>query len=104
MIPPQNDQFAFKINLVLTEAVANAISHSNCNNQTDLIRISATIDASEFILEVTDCGTGFELPDDIENEPYDESGRGIFIIREIMDKVENISQNKSHTLKMTKFF
>lgn len=97
-----NNMLGFKINLVLTEAIANAILHGHGNCTSNNVIISAEINDKYLTIEVKDCGKGFELPEFISNDPYGESGRGIYIIRQIMDEVKNIYEDNLHILQMKK--
>lgn len=80
------------IAIALTEVVANAIFHGNKRdaNKKVWVRIKITSESVKFT--VRDQGTGFN-PDSLAN-PLDpqnllkDSGRGIFIIRTLMDKVK----------------
>lgn len=80
---------AYHLNLVLTEATANAIKHSKRNDPKDTVRILIHIDAQELNIKVYDHGQGFDLETvplpDFEHPKVD--GMGLFFIRTFMDSV-----------------
>ncbi len=98
------EELAYHLNLVLTEAMANAILHANEENPEKEIHISISIIEQCLSIKVYDEGQGF----DISNLPLpdfrslDEHGRGIYIIRSLMDKVTYRRHNGGHVLEMVK--
>lgn len=100
----END-FGYKLNLALTEAVTNAIAHGNKEDETHTVQITARIEDQVLIIEVEDTGVGFELKEMREEvDVLSDSGRGIYIIKEIMDIVDNRLSDGSHILTMKKHF
>jgi serine/threonine-protein kinase RsbW len=81
------------IGLVVQEALANAIVHGNHCDPEKTVRISVAVNEnSDLLVSVKDSGSGFDpngLPNPIAAEnllaPH---GRGIFLIRQLMDEVE----------------
>jgi serine/threonine-protein kinase RsbW len=75
----------------VTEALANAILYGNRGDPRKSVRVAVAVDASAVEVEVRDEGAGFDpsivpdptLPENIERP----GGRGIFLIRELMDEV-----------------
>jgi serine/threonine-protein kinase RsbW len=98
------EELAYHLNLVLTEAMANAILHANDENPEKEIHISISIAEQCLSIKVYDEGQGF----DISNLPLpdfrslDEHGRGIYIIRSLMDRVTYRRHNGGHVLEMVK--
>ena len=97
------EELAYHINLVLTEAMANAILHAKEPTSTE-VRITMTLIRHKLIIKVYDQGQGFDLrtlapPDGASLE---EHGRGIFIIRTIMDRVIYRKLKDGHVLEMEK--
>ncbi len=93
---------AYQLNLVLTEATTNAIKHSNSDNPKDTVRITIHIYDDELVIKVYDHGQGFDLdavplPNDLQ-----ESGRGLFFIRELMDSVEYRQEQDWNVLEIRK--
>jgi serine/threonine-protein kinase RsbW len=97
---------AHHLNVVLTEGMVNAIKHANAAdpNKDVLIHISAS--DLEICIKVYDSGQGFDLatvPEpNFETDQLGEKGRGIFIIRSLMDSVEYKKTNGGNVLEMKK--
>lgn len=77
---------SFDILLALNEAVGNAIRHGSSGGP---LRISCDVQGASLHLQIEDSGRGFdyrpamaELPD-----PMAASGRGFFLMHELMDEV-----------------
>jgi serine/threonine-protein kinase RsbW len=76
----------------ITEIVNNAILHGNKNDPGKLVTVQLKFDREDVEVRIKDEGKGFK-PDSIPN-PIDESnllnqvGRGIFIVRSLMDSVD----------------
>ena len=80
-----------KIYLSVNEAVNNAIYHGNSNNEEKLVTIDFFNDDTTFQFLISDEGRGFDfasIKDPTEKENiYNESGRGIFIMKKYADQV-----------------
>ena len=82
----------------LSEAVNNAIKHGNKLDETKLILFYFEDSEKEYIFTIIDEGVGFDFenipdpthPDNIEKP----DGRGIFIMKNLADKVEFIDNGK----------
>lgn len=76
----------------VAEALANAILYGNGRDPHKRVRVVMTIDDAAVSIEVSDEGNGFDpdgvadptLPDNIQRA----GGRGVFLIRRLMDEVE----------------
>ena len=81
--------------VALTEALSNAILRGNREDPAKHVRVRAAFDDSELVLEVTDEGAGFDLdrPHDPTSPEHleDEDGRGIFLMKRLMDRVERFT-------------
>ena len=100
------DNLASQINTVLTEALVNAIKHANATDPDKEILVRINISDKELAIRVFDSGLGFDLnkvpgpccnPDALE-----EKGRGLFIIRSLMDSVVYRKSNGGNVLEMKK--
>jgi serine/threonine-protein kinase RsbW len=95
---------AYHLNLILTEAITNAICHANENDPNKQIQIQ--IAASDEILNVKvfDEGDGFDLAELNTTDPQetDECGRGVHIIQRLMDQVSYERTNGRNVLEMIK--
>jgi serine/threonine-protein kinase RsbW len=94
--PPK--QLRLNVPVALTEALSNAILRGNLESSTKHVRIRAAIDAIKLVLEVTDEGGGFDLDDctidpTTPDEILREDGRGLFLMRSLMDRVERFTDN-----------
>lgn len=80
------------IPLACDEAVTNAIIHGNRSDPGKKVNIQIYISSSRFRIRVRDQGDGFdagEVADPRAGENvHRSSGRGIFLMRNIMDKIE----------------
>ncbi len=101
------ETLANHLNVVLTEALVNAIRHANENNPEEIVQIRITISDNEILMQVFDHGRGFDLTqtalDSKKGEDaLDEHGRGLFIIRSLMDSVEYHPTESGNVLEMRK--
>ncbi len=89
------------VTLALIEAVDNAIFHAH-NRRADLpIRVVLSANARRIRVDVGDTGNGIER---LFVEPPPESstrGRGLFLIRSMVDEVESVKKNGTHWMRMT---
>ncbi|HMK90375.1 MAG TPA: ATP-binding protein [Methylocystis sp.] len=98
------DALAYHLNLVLTEAVTNAIQYGSGSHAEGKIRIFLSYENSDLCVRVYDHGAGFDLesvsaPDDAA---LSERGRGLFFIRSLMDTVEYRKTECGNVLEMKK--
>lgn len=99
------EELAYQINLVLTEATSNAILHAESHPDNQLIHINIAIINRNLHIKVFDRGKGFDpkaLPNPDFKNP-DETGRGVYIIQSIMDKVSCKQADGGHVLEMIKY-
>lgn len=88
--PPQDTRV--NIPLACDEAITNAIVHGNESDPNKLVNIQVYISPNRFRMRVRDEGKGFKL-EDVSNPTQGEalmraSGRGVYLMRNIMDSVE----------------
>ena len=96
------------ISVALTEALSNAIICGNRSDAAKSVVATLSLNANLLTLEVTDEGNGFDLSDvmyspDDEDWLDREDGRGLFLMRSLMDQVElqEPSPNRAgHTVRM----
>lgn len=98
------DENFYNIMIAVTEAVNNAINHGNKLDPNKEVIFKAEAEDDKVIIEVKDEGEGFD-PNAVDDclDPGNllkESGRGVFIIRELMDEVNIVSSDKGTTIKM----
>lgn len=105
-LPDDRESFAVNLNLVLTEAMVNAIKHANAADPDKEVLIHISISDEEIDIRVYDNGQGFDL-NSIPNPTFDtdsleDKGRGIFIIRTLMDSVVYRKSDSGNVLEMKK--
>ncbi|ACH39658.1 MULTISPECIES: ATP-binding protein [Citrifermentans] len=95
---------AYHLNLVLTEAMVNAIKHAGPKEPEKLVRIVITLHMDDLTIRVYDDGQGFDINSiPAPNfEELEDRGRGIFLIRTLMDSVCYRKNCKENILEMKK--
>lgn len=86
-------QLTLNIPVALTEAISNAILRGNREDAHKGVHVRATVSHSRLVVDIRDEGRGFDLaaaltdptrPENLERE----DGRGLFLMRKLMDHVE----------------
>ncbi|MBZ4672800.1 ATP-binding protein [Deferribacterales bacterium Es71-Z0220] len=96
---PNQSDVAFYLNLAVTEALSNAVKHGAKQE----ITVKITVENLTINIEIIDKGGKLDKNPLINNpDPYDESGRGLFIISKIVDKMEFIQTEDSTIFTLTK--
>jgi anti-sigma regulatory factor (Ser/Thr protein kinase) len=88
-----NHQSANEISISVVEACTNALEHGNkccvdCN-----VRAVFTMLPDRLVVEVCDCGEGFDFEDYLKHIPdpsniHHQRGRGIYIMQRMMDTLD----------------
>jgi serine/threonine-protein kinase RsbW len=95
-------QLALNVPVALSEALSNAILRGNQEDPGKRVRVRATMDTSRLVLEIADEGVRFDIdantrdatdPDNLERE----DGRGLFLMRALMDQVERFDTGPGTT-------
>lgn len=85
------EEIIFDIHVAFEEALRNAMIHGNKLNPDKKVKVETEITPEELIISVEDEGEGFDvdkLPDPtVEENLLKESGRGVYLIRYLMDEV-----------------
>jgi serine/threonine-protein kinase RsbW len=98
-------QLALNVPVALTEALSNAILRGNRERRDKHVRVRAEVDRERLIVEVVDEGAGFDL-ETSEIDPTSpenilrEDGRGLFLMRRLMDSVEQFD-DRGNVIRMT---
>jgi serine/threonine-protein kinase RsbW len=100
-------QCRFNIPIAITEALSNAILRGNENDRSRHVRLVIALEPQRLVVEVTDEGNGFDLAG-VQQSPDDadwferEDGRGMFLMRSLMDVVESClpEEQRGHTLRL----
>jgi serine/threonine-protein kinase RsbW len=92
--------------VALTEAVSNAILRGNRDDPAKYVHVRAEVRHERLIVEIEDEGTGFDVdeacvdpttPDQIGRE----EGRGLYLMRKLMDTVERVDAPRGSVIRMT---
>jgi serine/threonine-protein kinase RsbW len=83
------------IEIAMTEACANVTKHSGGDDQYEL---RLTVENDLCILRVIDTGRGFDSSSLLVAAPGDESGRGIALMRALVDRVKFESKSETGTV------
>ena len=98
------ETLAYHINLVLTEAMVNAIKYANPKDPEKLVHIVINISDDALVIKVFDKGQGFDI-NTIPSPDFnrlEDRGRGIFLIRSLMDSVSYKKVRSGNMLEMSK--
>ncbi len=95
-------RFNLNFRVGLSEALSNAMLYGNDSDPEKRVRVEVTVRMEEISVRVTDQGVGFDpstvpdptLPDNISKT----GGRGIFLMKSLMDEVRFNEQGNSVTL------
>ena len=92
--------------VVLTEGLVNAIKHASSTAPDKDIHVRINVSNKNLVVRIYDNGVGFDL----ESVPtpcftssgMEEKGRGIFILRSLMDTVKYTKSDSGNVLEMRK--
>ena len=86
--------------------MANAIQYGSSTDAKQSVRVCLSIDDKTLCVKVFDHGQGFDLKavPTLDFADLDERGRGIFLIRSLMDLVEYRKTDNGNVLEMRKKF
>ena len=92
------------MNLVLTEAMVNAIKHANTSDPDKMVHIVINICEDDLTIKVYDFGQGFDINTiPVPNfEELEDRGRGIYMIKSLMDSVSYRKVCDGNVLEMKK--
>jgi serine/threonine-protein kinase RsbW len=97
-----NDRLRLNFRVGLTEALANAMLYGNCRDPRKRVRVLARLSPQQIRVQVTDEGRGFDpsavLDPTLPANRGRSGGRGIFLIRQLMDRVEFNDRGNSITM------
>jgi serine/threonine-protein kinase RsbW len=101
---------ALNVPVALAEALANAILYGNGDTPGARVQVRAKVDSEALVVEIADEGRGFDL-DACTQDPTtaehleDEGGRGLFLMRRLMDRVERYAsgdaQPRANVVRLT---
>ncbi|MBN2141531.1 MAG: ATP-binding protein [Desulfovibrionaceae bacterium] len=102
---------AYILELAVCEAVNNSIQHAYDQDPEREVEVRISLDSDQVVFQVLDWGRpmqGFEglglvSPESRDPRSAPEGGRGIYIIRKAMDRVEYAAGSQDNVLTMIKF-
>jgi serine/threonine-protein kinase RsbW len=102
-LPPA--KCSLNVPVALSEALSNAILRGNGSTNGKHVRIRALVSDTDLVFEVVDEGTGFDLDEctqdcTTEENITKEEGRGLFLMKRLMDRVESF-RNKGNVVRLT---
>jgi serine/threonine-protein kinase RsbW len=98
-------QLMLNLPVALTEALSNAILRGNNDDPAKHVHIMARVNRAQLVIEVVDEGVGFDLdqctldpttPGNVDRE----DGRGLFLMRKLMDRVERVNDARGNLVRM----
>lgn len=102
-----NESDVDDISIALTELVNNAIHHGNKNDKSKKVTVIFKFEDNCLSVKISDEGSGFKL--DNINDPLHpdnimaESGRGLYLVKALMDSVDfNINQSGTEIIMYKK--
>jgi serine/threonine-protein kinase RsbW len=99
-------QVMLNVPVALTEALSNAILRGNGDDPAKHVHVRAEVDTHRLIVDVGDEGVGFDLARS-ESDPTRpenlnrEDGRGLYLMRKLMDRVEMVEVPRGSVVRMT---
>ena len=96
---------SLNVPVALSEALSNAILRGNVSTGGKHVRIRAIVSDDELVFEIVDEGPGFDLDEctrdcTLEENLTKEEGRGLFLMRSLMDRVESF-RNQGNVVRLT---
>ena len=95
-------QLSLNVPVALSEALSNAILRGNNEDPEKRVHVRAEVDTNRLVVEIADEGVRFDLDantrdaTDAENIER-EDGRGLFLMRKLMDGVERFDASPNGT-------
>ena len=98
-------QDIFAVHLAIEEAFINAVKHGNKMDENKEVEINYSVTGEKVEIAVSDPGDGFD-PDNVPDPRcgdniYKTEGRGLFLIRSYMDRVE--FNDRGNSIDMIKY-
>jgi len=111
---PLSEEECFQIELCAVEAINNCIIHAYDHQAGHEVEVVLSVYPDRVVLEICDAGTPMEQSalrrkdvsppeidhDDVQNIP--EGGRGLFVMKAIMDSVEYVTEKGKNCLTLVK--
>jgi serine/threonine-protein kinase RsbW len=100
------DTLSNQLTVALTEGLVNAIKHANSDDPGREIHVKINISDKNMVIRIYDNGIGFDL-DSVPTPCFaangmEDKGRGIYIMRSLMDSVKYFRSAGGNVLEMRK--
>lgn len=99
-----DDGTMYRLLISCTEAVNNAIIYGNHSDEDKLVRLKCRVSKNILTIYVKDEGNGFDInkiPNPLDKKNIlKESGRGIFLMRSLMDEVNFKKLKSGHVVQL----
>ncbi len=101
--PPRHR--SLNVPVAVTEALSNAILRGNRNQPDAEVALHCTVDRQALVIEIRDQGEGFDLAECTRDPTrsaalHREDGRGLFLMRALMDRVERFD-DRGNVVRLT---
>ncbi|MBX3026121.1 ATP-binding protein [bacterium] len=100
---------AAQVELAVVEGVNNAIEHAYAGRPDERVEVRVGVSSGRLTIEIADCGIAMAWDDAcaaaaarLSADPLADGGRGLLIIREVMDEVGYRSDAGRNVLRLTK--
>lgn len=100
------ESLSSQLAIVLTEGMVNAIKHGNSADSNKEIHLRINVSNKNMVVKIYDNGVGFDLEavpaPCFNSNGLEDKGRGIFILRSLMDSVKYTRSAGVNVLEMRK--
>ena len=99
------EKCSLNVPVALSEALSNAILRGNDSTGGKHVRIRAIVSDDDVVFEIVDEGPGFDLEECTQDCTTEENltkevGRGLFLMRRLMDRVESF-RSEGNVVRLT---
>lgn len=101
----EDETFGHQVISAFNEAFNNLVNHGGSDVSSNDVLVTVAVSDRQFIIEMEDDAEGFHPPEHVpEMDGLRESGMGLLIIREFMDKMEYKKRTKNgiNSLRMVR--
>lgn len=101
-----DDAFLNNFEVAVAEAINNAVIHGCAKSAEKFFRVSLSLRAEDVELRVMDPSDfgGWSHPPALPDDPFDESGRGYYLMSQMTDELLHEKENGCHVLILRKRF
>ncbi|MBP6965506.1 MAG: ATP-binding protein [Armatimonadetes bacterium] len=98
------DSIISDVEVSVSEAITNAIMHGCPRNDDSIVVVTCRLGSDKLVIDVEDEGEGFQPDDGLErqSDPMLERGRGLRLIRHLMDGMQVSRMRTGFRFRMVK--